>query len=665
MQDEENSFPLLEANTGETEASEPWDYVLVADRAQTNPERDQQRQRFLEELRRKGFHIRTRQDREKLFFGVRADSGIFALYRTLLGEPGGPAPRIQPSTRIRIVKFVLNGKTANGETFDDLVKEGVFEISFPLHKEEKTLKKWARWRSMCSKQPIDNIRDYFGEKVALYFAWLGWYTTMLVPAAVAGVLVFLSGFSLFHASQISKEICEAHDIFLCPRGDHGRSFQRLSDTCTFAKLTHLFDNEGTVLFAIFMALWATVFLEIWKRQRARVVLHWDLYGWDEEQEEMALELINCPQHKLRLHQHSYLRSATILVLSLLVICLMIGMAHVLVVYRVLAAALFRNSAWPFLEQQVTTVVVATGALVHYVTIVVMTKINRCVAQKLCDLAEDFIRAGEQIHRQVLHPAVLCTLLLAHLHRLHPGQDQRSPWEVRASGGFVEAGGDGRHHGSEADAQQLRGVPAPVAGPPAEAPAAEARVPGRGAAGVAARLPAQPGHRLQPVRRVHGDDDAVQLHHHLRGRLPAGPAARALQQRGGDPAGRHQDGPAAAAPRAAQGQGHWDLAAGAGDHRGAGRHRQRHGDRLHVRVHPPGGLQVPLRPMPTRGPPCHRVRGHWGASHCPETPGKTWATHSRARGGGPILTVLPGAEMRLGPGFCLHPPTSSPWAAACG
>jgi hypothetical protein len=28
---------------------------------------------------------------------------------------------------------------------------------------------------------------------------------------------------------------------------------------------------------------ATVFLEIWKRQRAHVVLHWDLYGWDEDQ----------------------------------------------------------------------------------------------------------------------------------------------------------------------------------------------------------------------------------------------------------------------------------------------------------------------------------------------------------------------------------------------
>lgn len=33
-------------------------------------------------------------------------------------------------------------------------------------------------------------------------------------------------------------------------------------------------------------------------------------------------------------------------------------------------------------------------------------------------------------------------------------------------------------------------------------------------------------------------DPVRLHHHLRGRLPARPAARLLQQRRGDPPGRH-------------------------------------------------------------------------------------------------------------------------------
>nr|XP_055211676.1 anoctamin-9 isoform X4 [Gorilla gorilla gorilla] len=349
VEPEGDSFPLMEISTCEAEASEQWDYVLVAQRHTQRDPRQARQQQFLEELRRKGFHIKVIRDQKQVFFGIRADNSVFGLYRTLLLEPEGPAPHaelaapttIPVTTRIRIVNFVvMNNKTSAGETFEDLMKDGVFEARFPLHKGEGHLKKtWARWRHMFREQPVD---------------------------------------------EISKEICEAHDILMCPLGDHSRRYQRLSETCTFAKLTHLFDNDGTVVFAIFMALWATVFLEIWKRQRARVVLHWDLYVWDEEQEEMALQLINCPDYKLRPYQHSYLRSTVILVLTLLMICLMIGMAHILVVYRVLASALFSSSAVPFLEEQVTTAVVVTGALVHYVTIVIMTKINRRVALKLCD-----------------------------------------------------------------------------------------------------------------------------------------------------------------------------------------------------------------------------------------------------------------------------------------
>lgn len=36
-------------------------------------------------------------------------------------------------------------------------------------------------------------RKYFGEKIGLYFAWLGVYTQMLIPASVVGVIVFLYG----------------------------------------------------------------------------------------------------------------------------------------------------------------------------------------------------------------------------------------------------------------------------------------------------------------------------------------------------------------------------------------------------------------------------------------------------------------------------------------
>lgn len=36
-------------------------------------------------------------------------------------------------------------------------------------------------------------RKYFGEKIGLYFAWLGLYTQMLIPASLVGVFVFLYG----------------------------------------------------------------------------------------------------------------------------------------------------------------------------------------------------------------------------------------------------------------------------------------------------------------------------------------------------------------------------------------------------------------------------------------------------------------------------------------
>lgn len=55
-----------------------------------------------------------------------------------------------------------------------------------------------------------SFRCYFGEKVALYFLWLGWYTKLLIPAAVLGVVVFLYGLAFFNTNPLMwavKVIC--------------------------------------------------------------------------------------------------------------------------------------------------------------------------------------------------------------------------------------------------------------------------------------------------------------------------------------------------------------------------------------------------------------------------------------------------------------------------
>ncbi|VDP88182.1 unnamed protein product [Echinostoma caproni] len=52
---------------------------------------------------------------------------------------------------------------------------------------------WARWGCWYRYQPLDHIRQYYGEKIGFYFAWLGLYTAWLLPAAIVGILVFLYG----------------------------------------------------------------------------------------------------------------------------------------------------------------------------------------------------------------------------------------------------------------------------------------------------------------------------------------------------------------------------------------------------------------------------------------------------------------------------------------
>ncbi|XP_039313689.1 anoctamin-4 isoform X4 [Solenopsis invicta] len=184
-----------------------------------------------------------------------------------------------------------------------LLADGTYLDCFPLHEGpyNKPMRSgeildryllyliWARPSQWYKKQPLWLIRRYFGEKVALYFAWLGFYTKSLYAPAVVGLLCFIYGLlSMDSVDNVpSKEICDpnlAGNITLCPICDRACTYQKLGDSCLFSKLTYLFDNPGTVFFAIFMSFWATTFLELWKRRQAVLVWEWDLQNADYNEE---------------------------------------------------------------------------------------------------------------------------------------------------------------------------------------------------------------------------------------------------------------------------------------------------------------------------------------------------------------------------------------------
>ncbi|NWT60003.1 ANO9 protein, partial [Erythrocercus mccallii] len=349
---------------------EKWDFVLVSDNHGMDRAKKFKRQKFLEELSKKGFAIKTIEEDTKLFYGVRAPQHIFWKYQCLLMNPDSRQRNssghlcVPMATRIRIVYSILENTDMSGsEKLHDLRKQKVFEAAFPLHEEEEITKilekKWASWTVLFKEQPIEHVRNYFGEKVALYFAWLGCYTYLLIFAALAGLATIAAGATVFSSSQVSKEICDANNTIMCPLCDENCSFWVLSDTCTYAKVTHMIDNEATVVFAMFMAIWGTC------------PCLGAQHMWLGEGAEGAMEQMPW------VAPHASRPSPQIMVL--------IGITHALVIYRAVAMALFMQSQVTLLSKHADTIAVVTGAVLHYITIVIMTKVNWHVALFLCRL----------------------------------------------------------------------------------------------------------------------------------------------------------------------------------------------------------------------------------------------------------------------------------------
>ncbi|KAL1123938.1 hypothetical protein AAG570_001708 [Ranatra chinensis] len=98
---------------------------------------------------------------------------------------------------------------------------------FPLHDVQAVCKLGNSWYlPLYSKQPYETIREYFGESIALYFQFLGFYTYALLVPMILGFVQLLT-------------------------------------------------SSGTlVYFSIINVIWAALFLELWRRKCTELAFTW-------------------------------------------------------------------------------------------------------------------------------------------------------------------------------------------------------------------------------------------------------------------------------------------------------------------------------------------------------------------------------------------------------
>lgn len=65
------------------------------------------------------------------------------------------------------------------------------EITIPGSMRHLLYTRWAAVSKWYCYQPLDYVKEYFGVKIGLYFAWLGYYTYMLLLASIVGIACFI------------------------------------------------------------------------------------------------------------------------------------------------------------------------------------------------------------------------------------------------------------------------------------------------------------------------------------------------------------------------------------------------------------------------------------------------------------------------------------------
>ncbi|XP_053849654.1 anoctamin-10 [Vidua macroura] len=239
-----------------------------------------------------------------------------------------------------------------------LLTSGILVQIFPLHDREELKKLCHSWygRVKVGYQPLDDIRCYFGETIALYFGFLEYFTFALIPMAVIGIPYYMFAWE---------------------------------------------DYDKYVMFATFNLLWSTVILEVWKRICAILTYRWGTLLMKRQFEEPRPGFhgvlgINPVTGREEPVYSSFKRQLRIYLVSLPFVCLCLYFSlYVMMIY-------FDLEQWALdyhkeNESNFSSLMLYVPSIIYAVVIEIMNRIYRYAAEFLTSWENHRLESSYQNH----------------------------------------------------------------------------------------------------------------------------------------------------------------------------------------------------------------------------------------------------------------------------